>query len=122
MTRGTASLVVEEKHTAIAIGSGDVPVLATPWLIALCERATVAVVTDMLAPDETTVGVHIDIEHLAPTAPGATVTATAEIQTADDTRFICSVTAYQGTNLIGRGTIIRTRVNRQRFLARVEQS
>ena len=122
MPRGTASLIVGDEHTAIAIGSGDVPVLATPWLVALCERATVAAVAGMLGPEETTVGVHIDIEHLAATAPGATVTATAETQTADDSRFICAVAAYQGTNLIGRGTIIRTRVNRQRFLARVEQS
>ncbi|MCH7586073.1 MAG: thioesterase family protein [Acidobacteria bacterium] len=121
MTRGTASFVVEDEHTAIAIRSGDVPVLATPWLIALCERATVAAAAGMLAPDETTVGVRIDIEHLAATPPGATVTATAEIVTIDDARLVFSVTAHQGTNLIGRGTIVRTRVNRKRFLARVKQ-
>ena len=116
MTRGTASLIVEDEHTAIAIGSGDVPALATPRLIALCERATVAAVAGMLGPEETTVGVHIDIEHLVASVPGTIVVATAEIQSADDSRIICSVEAHAETVLVGRGTIIRARVHRERFV------
>ncbi len=117
MTRGTASLVVGDEHTAIAIGSGDVPALATPWLVALFERATVAAVESMLGPEETSVGVQIDIAHLVASAPGTTVVATAEIQSADDSRIICSVEAHAESVLVGRGTIVRARVHRERFVA-----
>ncbi len=118
----TASLVVGHEHTAIAVGSGDVPVLATPWLIALCEQATVAAVAYMLNADETSVGVHVDIEHLVASAPGATVTATAELLTLDNNRFVCSVSAHEGSMLVGRGTIVRLRVDRDRFMSRLGNS
>ncbi len=90
--------------------------LATLWLVALCEQATVAAVAGMLSPNETSVGVHVDIEHLIASTSGATVTATAEIQSFDHSRFVCSVDAYEGSDLVGRGTIVRVRVDRQRFV------
>jgi len=119
---GTASLVVGAEHTAIAVGSGDVPALATPWLVALCERASVAAVAHVLGPNETSVGVHVDIEHVAASATGATVDATAEILTAGSTRLVCSVTAHEGTQLVGRGTIVRARVHRDRFVKGLQRS
>ena len=119
---GTASLVVGEEHTAIAVGSGDVPVLATPWLVALCERASVATANHVLGPEETSVGVHVNIEHIAASVPGATIEATAEILTADGTRLVFSVTAHEGTRLVGCGTIVRVRVHRDRFTKGLRRS
>lgn len=114
---GTATLVVETEHLASHIGSGDVPVLATPWLLALCERATMDAAADALVADDTSVGVRVELEHLAPSRPGAQVVATATVD-GDDGRYLdFIVEARQGDTIVGRGTIRRARVKRARFIA-----
>ncbi len=71
---------------------------------------------DMLSPEETSVGVHVDIAPLAASPPGTTVVATAEIQSANDSQIICSVEAHAEGVLVGRGIIVRVRVHRERFV------
>ena len=115
----TVSLTVGDEHTAIAVGSGDVAVLATPCLVAICEQATVAAVAEVLGSGETSVGVHIDIEHLAASAVGSTVIATAEIRSINGRQLTCSVEAHEGSKLVGRGTVVRLRVDRDRFMERL---
>jgi len=115
----TASLTVGDEHTAIGVGSGDVAVLATPCLVAICEQATVAAVAEVLGSGETSVGVHIDIEHLAASAVGSTVIATAEIRSINGRQLTCSVEAHEGSKLVGRGTVVRLRVDRDRFMERL---
>ncbi|HET6817563.1 MAG TPA: hotdog domain-containing protein [Mycobacteriales bacterium] len=112
---GRASLVVSEDDTAIALGSGDVGVLGTPRVVALCEEATVAAVRDALAPDETTVGVRVEVEHLRPSLPGATVTATATLEAVEGRRLRFAVAAEEEGQLVARGTVDRALVSRALF-------
>ena len=65
----SVALTVSDADTAPALASGDMPVLATPRLLALCEEATVAAVAPFLEQEETTVGSRVELEHLAPSTP-----------------------------------------------------
>lgn len=109
---------VSPADTAESVGSGDLPVLGTPVLIAWCEAATCAALD--LEDALTSVGVRVELEHLAASAVGAEVTATAEIQRREDrsARFSVTATDADGT-LLARGSIERAIVDRERFLSRV---
>ena len=113
----SVSLTVADGDTAPAARSGDVPVLATPRLLALCEEATVAAVAPFLEEGETTVGTRVELEHLAPSPPGAVVEATAVLMEVEDTRLVFTVIARQGATVAGRGIITRVVVDRARFRA-----
>lgn len=125
---------VEDGDTAIALGSGDLPVLGTPRLLAWCEEATCAALAlDSTASNSTassstasksgtasSVGTRVDIEHLAASAIGAVVTATATIIHTDGRLLRFQVAAHDGSGqLIGTGEIRRVVVDRERFMARV---
>jgi len=115
------SHIVTSADTAIALGSGDVPVLATPRLIAWLEAATVDACPG-LGPDETSVGTRVDIEHLAATPLGARVDAHAEVAHRDGRLLRFAVTAHhddgEGPVLIAQGHVTRVVVRRDPFLAR----
>lgn len=111
-----AELVVTDADTAVAAGSGDVPVLATPRLIALCEEATVAAVTADLPEGMTTVGARVDFEHLAPTAIGSRVRARAVLTRVEGRTLTFSIEAADDARAIGRGMVVRVAVDRERFL------
>lgn len=108
---------VEDDHTAISVGSGSLAVLGSPVLIAWIEEATV----DSLAldPGSTSVGVHIDVAHLAATPVGSLVTCEAEVVKVDGLRVTFRVGAVHDFNdkVIATGTIDRVVVDEQRFLA-----
>lgn len=114
--RAQLQFTVTDADTAIALGSGDVHVLATPRLIAWAEATTVAAVVAALDPSETTVGMRVCVDHLAATAVGETVTATAEVIEVDRRRieFAVDATDSDGTQAL-KGTITRLRVDRGRF-------
>ncbi len=117
----TASVVhvVGSEHTARAVGSGDLEVLGTPVVLAWCEEATCAALT--LPDHATSVGVRVALEHLAASAIGSTVTATATGRLDDDGRraeLVVEATDETG-RLLARGTVVRAVVDRERFLARV---
>ncbi len=112
----TVELTVGDDDTAIAVGSGDVPVLATPRVVALVEEATVAAVTPVLDTGETTVGTRVEIDHLLPTPVGATVHAEARLVTVRRHRLRFAVEVREGTKLVARGTVTRAVVDRERFL------
>ncbi|MEV4391764.1 thioesterase family protein [Nonomuraea sp. NPDC049607] len=114
--------MVERSDTAEKFGSGDVPVLATPRLLALAERATVEAVRPHLAEGETSVGTRVELEHLAASPLGAHVELTAELTEVDGRRLVFTFEArdLQGT-VVGRGTVERAVVDRARFLARVSR-
>jgi len=115
------SHVVASVDTAIALGSGDVPVLATPRLVAWLEAATVDACPE-LGADETSVGTRVDIEHLIATPIGARVDAAAEVVHRDGRLLRFAVTAHhdtgQGPVLIAQGQVTRVVVRREAFLAR----
>ena len=112
--------VVSHDDTAERIGSGDVPVLGTPRLLALAEQATVAAVRENLPPGHTSVGTVIRLEHVAASPVGMPVTVTAELTRVDGRRLVFGVTASdaRGT-VIGSGTIERAVVDRGKFLSRL---
>ena len=110
-----ASLVVTEADTALAMRSGDVAVLATPRLVALCEEACVALVTG-LPPERTTVGTRIEIDHLKATPVGGSVTTEATLQSDDGKRLEFEVVAVDGDgDEVGRARHWRAVVRRDRF-------
>ena len=114
----TITLIVAKADTALGIGSGDVPVLGTPRLVALCEQAAVAAVAPALDPGETTVGTRVEIDHLAATPVGATVIARAALESVEGRALVFSSTVHQGERLVARAVIHRMLVDKRRFLER----
>lgn len=113
----TVSATVGADDTASALGSGDVPVLGTPRVLALLEAATVAALAGSLEPDQTTVGVHVELEHLLPSPVGSVVTAEAHLAEVDGRRlvFVVRMEDEQG-RLVATGRVRRALVDRARFL------
>lgn len=107
---------VTSRATADTIGSGDVPVLGTPALLAFVEGAAVAALAPALETGTTTVGTRVELDHLAPTPVGLTVTATARLETVDGRRLSFTFEAVDGAGLIARGTHVRVVVDRDRFV------
>ena len=118
----TSHLLVDEQQTAIARGSGDMPVLATPAMMALMENAAMLAVAAHLPEGITTVGGHIESSHLCPTPVGAEVTATATLDKMDGRKLYFSVSAHQGETLLGEGKHLRFIVDRERFMSKVQSA
>ena len=115
----TSELVVTDAVTAIAAGSGDMPVLATPMMMALMENAAMLAVKDYLPEGSTTVGGHIESSHLKPSKLGDRVSATAEVTKVDGRKIEFKVAAYSGDTLLGEGTHLRFIVDREKFLSKL---
>ena len=115
----TSELTVTDAVTAIAAGSGDMPVLATPMMMALMENAAMLAVKDELPEGCTTVGGHIEASHLKPSKIGAVVRAEAEVTKVDGKKISFRVAAYCGDTLLGEGTHLRFIVEREKFLQRL---
>jgi fluoroacetyl-CoA thioesterase len=111
-------LTVTDADTAQALGSGDVPVLGTPRLLALAEAATVAATAAKLAPGTTTVGTRVELDHTSASPVGATVTAHATLAKVDGRRLLFEVKVTAGEVTVGEARIERTLVDRQRFVTR----
>ena len=115
---GTASLVVSDADTALALRSGDVQVLATPRVVGLAEQASVAAVSEELDEGQTTVGFRVQLDHLAPTPIGGEVVAEATLETVESRRLTFRVSVNDGRGLVAAGRITRVVVDRDRFLER----
>lgn len=109
-------LTVTDSDTAKAFRSGEVPVLATPRLVALCEEASMLAVADYMKPDETTVGMRVQLDHLAPTGVGGTVRAEATLEKVEGRRLRFTVSVSDGRGLVAAGKITRVVVHTDRFL------
>ena len=119
---GRVTLVVTDADTALALGSGDVPVLATPRLVALCEQASCEALGGCLGPDRTTVATRVQFDHLAPVPVGATVVAEATLVRVEGRRLVFTLSASRTTDgdagLIGVGRLTRVLVGREAFLSK----
>lgn len=115
----TSELTVTEAVTAIAMGSGDMPVLATPSMMALMENAAMLAVADHLPEGCTTVGGHITSSHLKPSKLGDKVTATATVTRVEGKKIEFKVEAHCGDTLLGEGTHLRFIVEREKFMSRL---
>jgi predicted thioesterase len=115
---GRAALVVAEADTALSMGTGDIPVLATPRLIALCEEATCRAVDGTLATGWTSVAGRVQFDHLAPVRIGSSVTTEATLERVEGRRLVFTVSATDHAGLVGAGRITRVLVERRAFLAK----
>jgi fluoroacetyl-CoA thioesterase len=120
---GSAVHVVDDVDTAVALGSGDVPVLATPRLLAWCEAATVEALDGSLSDDETSVGTRVELVHASASAVGERITTTATVVAVDGrlVRYDVAATTEAGA-LVAHGSVTRVVVDRQRFLARLDRA
>ncbi len=115
---GAVELHVNDADTAAALGSGDVDVLATPRLVALCEQATCTAIAGRLAPGETSVAKRVQFDHLAPVAPGSAVRAEATLDRIEGRRLTFSVSVTDSSGLVGAGKVTRVVVERAAFMAK----
>jgi fluoroacetyl-CoA thioesterase len=120
--RATVTAEVSEADTAIALGSGDLPVLGTPRLLALAEAACVAAVAPRLERGQTTVGAAVSLEHHRPSVVGTPIEVRAELVEIEGRKLFFGFVAYgsgEGEDaVIGAGTVQRVLVDAGRFLAK----
>lgn len=115
----TSRAVVDDGNTAAAAGSGDLPVFATPAMIALMENAAATAVCGELPAGSTTVGILVNIVHSRATAVGEEVWAVAELREADGRKLIFHVMAFDSGGVIGEGVHERMIVDREKFMGRL---
>lgn len=116
---GVVSKTVEHHHLSVVLGSGEVPVLATPQALAWCEEATMLAISDCLAPHETTVGMRVTLDHVRPSSVGEVMTALATVEKIDGRRVTFAVLMRdQEGNDVAFGSVVRVVVDRDRFLRR----
>lgn len=115
----TSTLTVTAAQTAEAMGSGDLPVLATPAMISLMENAAMLAVAAELPEGSTTVGGFMECSHLVPTPIGAEVEAVAILRQADARSLHFDIAAYCGEKKLGEGHHVRYIVDRTRFLSKL---
>ncbi|HWS47599.1 MAG TPA: hotdog domain-containing protein [Acidimicrobiia bacterium] len=114
----SVTLLVTDADTAVSLGSGDVPLLATPRVIALAEEATVAALVGALPDGATTVGYEVQLAHVLPTPVGDTVTAEATLESVEGRRLSFRVAVKHARGLVAAGRVTRVIVSRDRFLER----
>ncbi len=90
--------------------------LGTPRIVALCEEATMKAIANRLQPGETSVGVRVQIDHLAPTAVGESVEAEAKLERIEGRRLVFAVSVADQRGLVAAGKVTRAVVDRERFL------
>ena len=112
----SVELTVKDGDTAEALRSGDVPMLATPRLVALCEETTVAALEGRLDAKVTTVGQRVQLDHLLPIPVGQSVRAEAKLESVEGRRLVFTVSLTSTRGLVAVGKITRVIVNRDRFL------
>ena len=112
--------VVKAEDTAANVGSGELPVLATPTLIAWMENAAMLTVAKDLSDNETTVGGKISVSHLRPSAIGTTVEISAIVTDVDGKKITFSLQAKDSSNVIAEGEHIRFIVDKERFMSKLK--
>ena len=118
---GTATLVVGPEHTAPRVGSGRVPVLATPVMINVIEAAALNAIEHLLPTGYQSLGIHLDVRHFAATPVGLTVTAKAEVIAVEGRTITFRVEARDEREPIGDGMHQRVVVNVARFDDRIQR-
>ena len=118
--RGRAEAAVNDRNTAASMGSGNLAVFATPYMIALMEEASQRSVAPFLEEGESTVGTRLNVSHDAATPVGMKVWAESLLTEIDGRRLVFEVKAYDERGPIGQGTHERFIIKKQRFLEKVE--
>lgn len=116
--QATVELVVGPDDTAASLRAGDVAVLGTPRVVALCEEATMAALAGHLPEGSTSVGSRVELSHLAPVAVGSTVRATATLERSEGRRLVFSVSVGDACGLVAAGRVTRVVVAKDHFLGK----
>lgn len=116
---GRSETTVSAQNTAATMGSGDLPVFATPAMVALMEHAALEAVASHLPEGSTTVGAEMNVTHIKPSGLGAAITATAVLTEVEGRRLVFNVGARDAEGMIGEGTHVRYVVDRERFMAKL---
>jgi predicted thioesterase len=119
--KGSADLLVAVEHTAPRVGSGLVPVLATPVMINVIEAAALAAVEHLLPAGHQSLGIHLDVRHFAATPAGMRISATAELIAIDGRTLVFRVEVRDDNEAIGDGSHRRVVVNVARFDQRLQR-
>lgn len=114
-----ARVTVAAEHTAAAMGSGDLPVFATPAMVALMEHAALSAVAGALPEGATTVGAQMNVAHLKPSPLGAEIVATAVLTAVEGRKLTFTVGARDAEGMVGDGEHVRFVVDRDRFLGKL---
>lgn len=120
-TLGWAERVVTDQNTAQAMGSGALPVFATPGMAAMMEEAAVRALEPYLEDGQGSVGTHLDISHDSATPVGMKVWAEATVTQVDGRAVSFTVAAFDEAGPIGRGTHRRFLIHNEKFLAKTQQ-
>lgn len=115
-----ASEEVVEGNTALAMGSGSLPVYATPAMTCLMEKAAAELAEECLPEEWTSVGIALDVQHKAATPVGMKVRAEAEVTAVEGRKIVFAVRAFDDKEEIGSGTHQRFAVLREKFLAKAQ--
>lgn len=118
---GRAETTVTQDNTAAAVGSGLVPVFATPYMIALMENAAVNALAPCMAEGEGSVGTRLEVTHDAATPVGMKVWAEARLTAVEGRKLTFSVQAFDEAGPIGAGTHERFVISVDRFLAKAQR-
>jgi predicted thioesterase len=118
VAHGVAELVVGRGDLATAQASGDVDVLSTPRIVALCEQAAMLAVAERLAEGQTTVGSRVEVAHVAPVKMGTVIRATATLERIEGKRMTFSVSVSDRCGLVAAGKLCRVIVDRVTFAER----
>ena len=117
----TIEHTVKEGDTAEALRSGDVPMLATPRVVALAEEATVAALAGHLEEKATTVGQRVQLDHLLPIPVGVAVRAEAKLESVEGRRLVFTFSVNSDRGLVAAGKIHRVIVIRDRFIEKANE-
>ena len=116
--KGTATEGVLQSNTAQALGSGSLPVYATPAMTCLMEKAATELLEKLIPAGWTTVGISLDVQHKAPTPVGLHVRAEAEVTAVEGRKVTFAVHAFDEQEEIGSGTHERFAVEKEKFLGK----
>jgi fluoroacetyl-CoA thioesterase len=119
-TVGTFTMVVTPEHLANRIESSLAPVLSTPSMVSMMEMAAMDAMRGYLEPGESSVGMSIDVQHMAATPPGHRVRAEAEVVKCEGRRLEFNVRAFDETEQIGSGTHRRAAIDAAKFSERLK--
>jgi len=114
--------IVEEEHAASHIGSGSVRVLGTPIMILFIENTACTMIEEYLPETHTSVGILVNVRHLAPSQVGSTIRAEVSIEAVKGNKIILAVSAWEGEKKVGEGTHERYVVERKHFLQQIEST
>lgn len=119
--KGETEIMVGTRDTAPHVGSGKIKVLATPVMVNMMEEAALNAVEGLLPAGHQTVGIRLDITHIAATPVGMRVKARAELTRIDGRKLTFRVVAEDEKDLIGEGLHERIIVNVERFDKRTQE-